>query len=599
MNEKSLVKHENIEFVQLSDAEDFSGEIIIKEKATTKERMEQVKKSLANNDRLLMQQQAAIIDLDSIVNSSAETPKEDDGVAHPVSILNAVSHKKIDLPTQITDLESGTISIPVKTSKQVDEEKVEKEVVTPTVEPQAAVSPVVEQPIIETPTVEPPPVVETPVVETSVIENPTGEPTQPVQEQAVELQQQNNLIDGLPQELTQTTPEVVVGEETTVNPNIIKKQEALIAEENKDIKERNDKFKQIGKKEKNLIKKSIEVKKLEIKEIIIILNEEKKLRKKDLKTIDKFIDYYIKIKYLNSNEIKKTSVKRYNENIAKLMIKFTEELCSKTDKQKEVTIYNRILGYFLVLNRIDSIEKTQINELLFKNDYVTFDDVSTTLKNTKKVITLYDSIFSGYFKKLSSEIFKLEIEKIKHDDKTVELYLTNINCKMQFSKVYSEDFIDEAFDDTIITENLREVQLKLLMIELLKEIINCSSNNKYIIYFPNSIYNKEKKLKSITNSMFDTYTQSKILLLISFETLSQSYQTILDLKRRGFRFVIELSSHYLSSLDNLKQILPTVDYIFISDGKKSKKELKDIVPSYLLDKIIYTEETLYKGVNLK
>ena len=99
--------------------------------------------------------------------------------------------------------------------------------------------------------------------------------------------------------------------------------------------------------------------------------------------------------------------------------------------------------------------------------------------------------------------------------------------------------------------------------------------------------------------MFDTYTQSKILLLISFETLSQSYQTILDLKRRGFRFVIELSSHYLSSLDNLKQILPTVDYIFISDGKKSKKELKDIVPSYLLDKIIYTEETLYKGVNLK
>ena len=261
MNEKSLVKHENIEFVQLSDAEDFSGEIIIKEKATTKERIEQVKKSLANNDRLLMQQQAAIIDLDSIVNSSAETPKEDDGVAHPVSILNAVSHKKIDLPTQITDLESGTISIPVKTSKQVDEEKVEKEVVTPTVEPQAAVSPVVEQPIIETPTVEPPPVVETPVVETSVIENPAVEPTQPVQEQAVELQQQNNLIEGLPQELTQTTPEVVVGEETTVNPNIIKKQEALIAEENKDIKERNDKFKQIGKKEKNLIKKSIEVKK--------------------------------------------------------------------------------------------------------------------------------------------------------------------------------------------------------------------------------------------------------------------------------------------------------------------------------------------------
>jgi hypothetical protein len=55
----------------------------------------------------------------------------------------------------------------------------------------------------------------------------------------------------------------------------------------------------------------------------------------------------------------------------------------------------------------------------------------------------------------------------------------------------------------------------------------------------------------------------------------------------------------VASLDNLKQILPTVDYIFISDGKKSKKELKDIVPSYLLDKIIYTEETLYKGVNLK
>ena len=271
MNEKSLVKHENIEFVQLSDAEDFSGEIIIKEKATTKERIEQVKKSLSNNDRLLMQQQAAIIDLDSIVNSSAETPKEDDGVAHPVSILNAVSHKKIDLPTQITDLESGTISIPVKASKQVDEEKVEKEVVTPIVEPQAAVSPVVEQPIVESPAVEMPVAEPTPVVETSVIENPAVEPTQPVQEQAVELQQQNNLIEGLPQELTQTTPEVVVGEETTVNPNIIKKQEALIAEENKDIKERNDKFKQIGKKEKNLIKKSIEVKLLRTLRRIIFL----------------------------------------------------------------------------------------------------------------------------------------------------------------------------------------------------------------------------------------------------------------------------------------------------------------------------------------
>ena len=376
-------------------------------------------------------------------------------------------------------------------------------------------------------------------------------------------------------------------------------------EDDEEIEEENDndknKKRKIGKTEKNVIKKNIELKKKEVLEIVKILLETDNLEGEIKSIVNKFINEYVNIKYLKQCDYEVNSVKELKKVFNTELESFSNKLIRETSKNTTVKTIRRILNIFMLINKIDSLD-SNLEKTINECTYVNLNDKETIIKKLKKLLKTYSTIYEDFLKKLENDKFNLITKKIDTKDLSNfnnELIMTNVSSSIQFSKIFSEYIINKTYQGEIITEDLKEVQLKLISVNILKDMLELVYKRKYMIYLPPSIYKKEKKVKSLLNSVNDNYSQNKLYILIDLEILKFYNELILKLKREGYKFIIELSIHNIRLYEELKKYLSLVDYIIITDGVLSRNNIQELIPSYLSKKIIYTNKSLIEGAIIK
>jgi len=196
---------------------------------------------------------------------------------------------------------------------------------------------------------------------------------------------------------------------------------------------------------------------------------------------------------------------------------------------------------------------------------------------------------------MSTNKFELIVKQVQKTN----MYNTNLSSNIQFNKLFSNYSINKTYEDDVVTEDLRELQLKILSLKILEDMLELSYKKKYLINLNDSILKKEKKLKSTLGNIDDIYSQGKIYILLSVESLILNYKIISNLIKDGYKFAVELSYNDVSEVPNIRKFLCVIEYIFIKNGELSKSEILNNIPSELEDKIIYINKTLIEGPVIK
>ena len=148
-------------------------------------------------------------------------------------------------------------------------------------------------------------------------------------------------------------------------------------------------------------------------------------------------------------------------------------------------------------------------------------------------------------------------------------------------------------------EDLRELQLKMLSLRILKDMFEFSYKKKYFIYLNDTIYGKEKKIKSFLGNIDDIYSQGKINILLDIKAVIMNYNVISNLSKQGYHFSIELDLEDLMELKNIRKYLCIGEYLFIKNNTLPLEELMDKIPSELENRIINIDKSLIEGPVIK
>lgn len=336
---------------------------------------------------------------------------------------------------------------------------------------------------------------------------------------------------------------------------------------------------EIGKKQKNIMKKSAELAKIEILDLVKQILEMKKLDVETKSLISKYTEKYIKYKYFFEGELKKDYEKsEFQENIREEIQAFGKEL-EKTRKYSKKNI-NKVKNAFLIINDINFSE-TSIMKVLKENN-ILFEQATVI----KKIIVNYNKIYAQFLKKLDNKNFNLILTRYG----LTNTYISNIRVNMKFNPIFSKEGIEKAFHSELVVEDLKNIQLRLLSIKIFEDWLNFSLKEKYLIYFPDTLYKKSRKLYNILNSIDDSYSQSKIMFIVTFDILLNYRKTIAHLKKRGYCFVMDCTIEELNNYKEMTKELCLFDNIYVYIQKNNKQKIE--LPESITKNIIYSEERL-------
>lgn len=336
---------------------------------------------------------------------------------------------------------------------------------------------------------------------------------------------------------------------------------------------------EVGKKQKNIMKKSSELTKIEITELVKQILKIKKLDLETKSLISRFTEKYIKYKYFFEGEFKDNYQKsELQETICEELQSLSQELeRSKKFSQKNI---NKVKNAFMIINDIDFAETSLIK--ILKENNILYEQATAI----KKIVINYNKIYTQFLKKLDNKNFNLILTRYG----LTSTYISNIRVNMKFNPIFSKEGIEKAFHSELVVEDLKNVQLRLLSIKIFEDWLNFSLKEQYLIYLPNTLYKKPRKLYNILNSIDDNYSQNKIKFIIDFNILLNYRKAITYLKKRGYRFVIDCSIKEIEEHKNMNKELCMFDQIYIYTTKNQKQQIK--FSESIQKNIIYTEEKL-------
>ena len=354
------------------------------------------------------------------------------------------------------------------------------------------------------------------------------------------------------------------------------------------------------KKFNSILEKAIYIKKLELDEIISILDADKKLKVNEATIKESLLNSYIDGKYYNysgdvntmyngRNAIKKTKDIMKEEAINLIKKYKGTDLKYGLKVEKYLSIFNVIISldhYSLVDMDIKAKRELYKSEILkyIKN----YSEVEDILINVNRIIRL-QKIHTGMIKqsleKLETGMFELNIKGITSKK---DLHGINLEHNITFSKAYSDYIVDKTYSEGVIAEDKIIILVSLLLSKLVKNMFSFNFKDKYIIYLPNTLYEKENKLNKIIEKLNDEFVKNSIIILVRENEFRENKKIIKKLMKIGFKFAISLEEEK-SLNEKEKKDLYLVKYIFVGLKKNVSSVIYDSIPEELLERVVFDD----------
>ncbi len=330
-----------------------------------------------------------------------------------------------------------------------------------------------------------------------------------------------------------------------------------------------------SKKAKNILDKTFFIKRIVYDEVLdVLLSKEKTYILKSPMRKD-YIEQYMNFKYFGI-ESDRTDIK-------KLMDSYSKELKSKyiRDERKVKTID----AYSKAFSFIHNIE-CKTGSIDYRKEILSFkefdDDVLDKMEyDISNIFNYSNECLNDILDKLDTNTFKDQYNKIVGQK---NLYGVVLNHNISFSKVYSDYIVDKTYTEGIVAEDKIAVLLNLLLCKITKDIMKHDYDSKYIVYVPNALYGKEKKLDKIISTIDNDYAKSHVYFLTSVSNMLINEDDIKRLSKKGYHFALSFNKPVKFNNEDMGYIY-LADYYFIDTHLEADK-VCETLPSEIIDKLI-------------
>ena len=353
------------------------------------------------------------------------------------------------------------------------------------------------------------------------------------------------------------------------------------------------------KKAKNIIDKVMSIKVEEFKDILVILEGEDRDLVNEITIKNEFFKAYINVRYYNIYEANEFSnprfVSRVENTIKKLGSKMISEYKGSDNKysdkiEKYIRLFMTVANFEQIYNSKADNKRKQ--ELYFKtlNNYYRDDDLDNSnikylVNSIIKIKKKYDDTIFYILDSLNSDKFGLKFSRINDLKNTFGVKLLQ---NIDFDKMYSSYIINKTYKEGIIAEDKISVTIALLLKQLVLDMLNTDYDNKYVIYLPSSLYDKEKKYERFIKSLNDDYAKSHVSILVSIKDFLDNRDYIKEFTKEGYNFSIVYDSEVKILYEDYGNLY-IANNIFIDKDSINVKKVFAFIPEEIYSRFIYDD----------
>ena len=322
-----------------------------------------------------------------------------------------------------------------------------------------------------------------------------------------------------------------------------------------------------AKKAKNILDKTFIIKRIVYDEVLdVLLDKEKSYIIKSPMRKD-YIEQYMNYKYFG--------VESDREDIKNLKSKFIRD----ERKVRTIDAYSKAFSF------IHNIE-SKTGTIDYRKEILTFKDFDNEVldkmeSDISNIISYSTECLNEILDKLDTNTFKDQYNKILGQK---NLYGVVLEHNISFSKVYSDYIVDKTYTEGIVAEDKIAVLLNLLLCKITKDIMKHDYDSKYIVYIPNALYGKEKKLDKIISTIENDYAKSHVFFLTSVSNMLVNEDDVKRLSKKGYHFALSFNKPVKFNNEDMGYIY-LADYYFI-DTHLEVDKVCETLPSEIIDKLI-------------
>ncbi len=288
------------------------------------------------------------------------------------------------------------------------------------------------------------------------------------------------------------------------------------------------------------------------------------------KMSNELIDAYIEARIYNYGDDSRVFFyKRIEEYLENKKNKIGENFKEKETLENNFKMYQFVF-YADGVRPINDINEF-LNELCKKRteDY----DLGSSRglgKKLEKLINEDKANKEKFIESFSTTDFLLNIQKYINIDNTYKVTL-DYNFKLPY--IYSEQIIDEVYNEGTINEDKLIILYTMLVAECIKDINNGNFTTKYIAQFARTLFEKDKKIKQTLKIINDPVIQEKINLKITYSDFTENKDLVYSLIQEGYRFAIVIDDTFEVNDANLRK-LNVFNYMMIPKECKHYEKIK-------------------------
>lgn len=353
------------------------------------------------------------------------------------------------------------------------------------------------------------------------------------------------------------------------------------------------------KKAKNIIDKVMSIKIEEFKDILVILEGEDRDLVNEITIKNEFFKAYINVRYYNIYEANEFNnprfVSRVENTIKKLGSKMISEYKGSDNKysdkiEKYIRLFMTVANFEQIYNsRADNKRKQELYSKTLNNYYRDDDLDNSNIKylvnSIVKIKKKYDDAIFYILDSLSSDEFGLKFSRINDLKNTFGVKLLQ---NIDFDKMYSSYIINKTYKEGIIAEDKISVTIALLLKQLVLDMLNADYDKKYVIYFPSSLYDKEKKCERFIKSLNDDYAKSHVSVLVSIKDFLDNRDYIKEFTKEGYNFSIVYDSEVKILYEDYGNLY-IANNIFIDKDSINVKKVFAFIPEEIYSRFIYDD----------
>lgn len=353
------------------------------------------------------------------------------------------------------------------------------------------------------------------------------------------------------------------------------------------------------KKAKNIIDKVMSIKVEEFKDILVILEGEDRDLVNEITIKNEFFKAYINVRYYNIYEANEFNnprfVSRVENTIKKLGSKMISEYKGSDNKysdkiEKYIRLFMTVANFEQIYNsRADNKRKQELYSKTLNNYYRDDDLDNSNIKylvnSIVKIKKKYDDAIFYILDSLSSDEFGLKFSRINDLKNTFGVKLLQ---NIDFDKMYSSYIINKTYKEGIIAEDKISVTIALLLKQLVLDMLNADYDKKYVIYFPSSLYDKEKKCERFIKSLNDDYAKSHVSVLVSIKDFLDNRDYIKEFTKEGYNFSIVYDSEVKILYEDYGNLY-IANNIFIDKDSINVKKVFAFIPEEIYSRFIYDD----------